>query len=320
MWKLLTRIASPGGSHGSLSVLFFHRALAERDPLLPDEPTAKEFDQILAWLQRQFTVIPLSEGVRRLANGTLPPAAAAITFDDGYRDNLEIAAPILKRRGMHATLFVATGFIDGGIMFNDMVIEAVRRSRLLAIDLPELGMERLPLSSWEERKHAVASILPAIKHLPFAERLALVENLVAECQVSLPRDMMMTTSQLREFVGLGFELGAHTDNHPILKVLPDDLALDEISRGRDTLESMIDARINLFAYPNGRWGKDFDQRHRDMVKACGFEAAFSTEAGTCTSRSDLWNLPRFTPWDRTPLRFHLRMLLNQRVLQVQQMV
>ena len=59
----------------------------------------------------------------------LPPAAAAITFDDGYRDNLEIAAPILKRRGLPATLFVASGFIDGGIMFNDMVIEAsVRRT------------------------------------------------------------------------------------------------------------------------------------------------------------------------------------------------
>lgn len=320
MWKLLTRIVSPGGNRGSLSVLFFHRVVAERDPLLPDEPTAKEFDQMMAWLQKQFAVIPLSEGVRRLANGTLPPAAAAITFDDGYRDNLEIAAPILKCRGLPATLFVATGFIDGGIMFNDMVIEALRRSTLSAINLPELGIENLPLTSWEQRRDAVASILPAIKHLPVCERLALVETLVAECQVSLPRDMMMTTSQLREFGNMGFELGAHTDNHPILNVLPDDLALDEITRGRVKLESMINARVSLFAYPNGRWGKDFDQRHCDMAKSCGFEAAFSTEAGTCTSQSDLWNLPRFTPWDRKPLRFHLRMLLNQRALPVRQMV
>ena len=320
MWKLLTRLVSPGGSRGSLSVLFFHRVVAERDTLLPDEPTAKEFDQMLAWLQRQFTVIPLSDGVRRLANGTLPPAAAAITFDDGYRDNLEIAAPILKNRGLHTTLFVATGFIDGGIMFNDMVIEAVRSTSLPAIDLPELVNRRLPLSSLEDRRNAIASILPVIKRLPFAERLSRVDKLVAQCGAKLPQDMMMTTSQLREFVGMGFELGAHTDNHPILKVLPDDLALDEITRGRDKLESMINVRVSLFAYPNGRWGKDFDQRHRDMVKACGFEAAFSTEAGTCNSRSDLWNLPRFTPWDRTAMRFHLRMLLNQRVLPVQQMV
>lgn len=313
MWKFLTRVASPGGNRGSLSVLFFHRVVAERDLLLPDEPTAKEFDQMMAWLQKQFNVIPLSEGVRRLANGTLPPAAAAITFDDGYRDNLEIAAPILKQRGLPATLFVATGFIDGGIMFNDMVIEALRHSAVMAIHLPELGIEHLPLISRKNRRDAVRVILPAIKHLPFSERLIQVEKLVAECQVSLPRDMMMTTSQLCSFAGMGFEIGAHTDNHPILRVLPDDLALIEITRGRAKLESMINANVSLFAYPNGRWGKDFDQRHCDMAKACGFEAAFSTEAGVCTSRSNLWNLPRFTPWDRKALRFHARMLLNHRV-------
>ncbi len=320
MWKLLTRLVSPGGSRGSLSVLFFHRVVAETDPLLPDEPTAHEFDRMMAWLQRQFIVIPLSEGVKRLAEGSLPAAAAAITFDDGYRDNLEIAAPILRRRALPATLFVATRFIDGGIMFNDMVIEAVRSTSLPAIDLPELVNRRLPLSSLEDRRNAIASILPVIKRLPFSERLSRVEKLVAQCGAKLPLDMMMTTSQLREFVGMGFELGAHTDTHPILKVLPNDLALDEITRGRDKLESMINARVSLFAYPNGRWGKDFDQRHRDMVKACGFEAAFSTEAGTCNSSSDLWNLPRFTPWDRTPMRFHLRMLLNQQRLPVKQMV
>lgn len=312
MWKFLTRLASPGGSRGRLSVLFFHRVVGERDLLLPDEPTAKEFDQMMAWLQKQFNVIPLSEGIKRLADGTLPPAAAAITFDDGYRDNLEIAAPILKQRGLPATLFVATGFIDGGIMFNDMVIEALRHTSVMAIHLPELGIERLPLISWENRRNAVNVVLPAIKHLPFSDRLIQVEKLVTECKVALPLDMMMTTSQLRNFVGMGFEIGAHTDNHPILRVLPDDLALDEITRGRTKLESMINANVSLFAYPNGRWGMDFDQRHCDMAKACGFEAAFSTEAGVCTPLSNFWNLPRFTPWDRKALHFHARMLLNQR--------
>ena len=66
----------------------------------------------------------------------------------------------------------------------------------------------------------------------------------------------------------------------------------------------------MFAYPNGRWDKDFDQRHRDMVEMCGFDAAFSTEPGVCKASSDPWNLPRFTPWDRTGTRFSLRMLAN----------
>jgi len=310
MWNLLTRLVSPGGQQGSLSVLFFHRVVSVRDPLSPSEPTAAEFDTMMGWVQRQFTVIPLAEGVHRMANGSLPPAAASITFDDGYRDNLEIAAPILKRRGLPATLFVASAFIDGGIMFNDSVIESLRRTSLPTLDFPEIGIGSLPVTSWEERSRAISLVLPAIKHLPAERRNELVTEFAAKAQVNLPRDLMMTRTQLREFSDFGFEIGAHTENHPILAVLPDEDAKQEIVRGRQALESMIDKRVGLFAYPNGRWGKDFDQRHRDMTKAAGFDAAFSTEPGVSKFDSDLWNLPRFTPWDKTATRFSLRMLAN----------
>ena len=294
-------------------MLYFHRVLAERDPLFPDEPTADEFDTMMGWVQKQFTVIPLAEGVQRLINGSLPPAAAAITFDDGYRDNLEVAAPILKRRNLPATLFVASGFVDGGIMFNDMVIEAIRRTSMPVLELAELGIAPLPLGSWVERRDAVSRLLPAIKHLPAPRRGEVVASLGVRAQVTLPDDLMMTKKQLRDFAGLGFEIGAHTENHPILAVLPDDHAYREITRGREQLEDMIDKRVGLFAYPNGRWGKDFDERHVAMAKACGFDAAFSTEPGVCCKRCDLWSLPRFTPWDRTSMRFHLRMLSNSLV-------
>ena len=310
MWKLLTRLVSSGGRRGSLSVLYFHRVVSVRDPLSPGEPTADEFDTMMGWVQKQFTVIPLSEAVQRLADSALPPAAAAITFDDGYRDNLEVAAPILMRRGLPATLFVATGFLDGGIMFNDMVIEAFRRTSLPTIELPEIGIGPLALGSLEDRRHAISVVLPAIKYLPPLRRNEVVSSLVAKVQVELPRDLMMTSAQLQEFSGLGFEIGAHTESHPILSVLPVEEARREIVRSRQVLESLIDKKVGMFAYPNGRWGKDFDQRHRDMVKMCGFDAAFSTEPGVCKASSDPWNLPRFTPWDRTALRFSLRMLAN----------
>lgn len=312
MWKFVTRLVSPGGHQGKLSVLFFHRVVLARDPLSPGEPTADEFDTMMSWVQRQFTVIPLSEAVRRLADGSLPPAAAAITFDDGYRDNLEVAAPILKRRGLPATLFVACGFIDGGIMFNDVVIEAVRATSMPMLELPELGVGPFPMSTLDQRRAALSRLLPAIKHLPSEKRREAVDSLAKRARVTLPRDLMMTTAQLRQFAASGFEIGSHTENHPILAVLHDTEAHGEISRGRDSLERMLDQRISLFAYPNGRWGRDFDERHVAMAKQCGFDAAFSTEPGVGTRGSDMWNLPRFTPWDRTANRFNLRMLGNCR--------
>lgn len=312
MWKRLTTLVSPGGARGTLTVLFFHRVFAGDDPMMPGEPTARSFDTLLGWVQSQFNVMPLAEAARRLSDGSLPPAAAAITFDDGYQDNLEVAAPLLQRRGLPATFFIASGFLDGGIMFNDVVIECMKRCPMDEVALPDLAIAPLPLRTWPERQRAAGTVLSALKYLPFEQRAETVRRLPAHCRVDLPTDLMLTTSQVRALAAQGFEIGAHTDRHPILASLPDDAALAEITIGRDRLETMVDRRVGLFAYPNGRWGKDFDQRHRDMAKACGFDAAFSTEPSVCHAGFDRWNLPRFTPWDRTELKFRLRLLAWQR--------
>ena len=92
--------------------------------LLPGEPDAQRFEQIAAFLARCFRVMPLPDAIDALQRGCLPAAAACITFDDGYADNLEVAAPILRKHGLSATFFIATGFTGGGRMFNDTVIEA----------------------------------------------------------------------------------------------------------------------------------------------------------------------------------------------------
>ncbi|MBC7482383.1 MAG: polysaccharide deacetylase family protein [Rhizobacter sp.] len=312
MWKLLTRLASPGGSNGTLTVLFFHRVFADVDPMMPGEPTAASFDKILGWVQTQFNVLPLADAVRRLIDGSLPPAAAAITFDDGYRDNLVVAAPILLQRRLPATFFIASGFLDGGIMFNDVVIESMRRCSRDEVDISFLNLGQLPLRTWAERGLAVNTVLRALKHLPLDERAAAVEKLQQSLGVEVPSDLMLTTAELRSLVANGFDIGAHTDHHPILASLPNEAALAEITSGRARLEAIVDRRIGLFAYPNGRWGQDFDDRHRGMVKACGFDAGFSTEPSVCHRRSDRWSLPRFTPWDRTELSFRLRLLTWQR--------
>lgn len=312
MWKWLTAMASPGGQRGSLSVLFFHRVYPDVDDMAPGDPTVASFDARMGWLQSQFNILPLAEGVRRLREGSLPPAAAAVSFDDGYRDNLINAAPILQRRGIPATFFIATGFLDGGIMFNDVVIECARRSRLPQVELHRLGLPPMPLGSWAERRHAAITVLRALKYLPMPQRTEHVAALPEAFSVELPNNLMLSTAELKALAALpGVDLGAHTHSHPILCSLSDDQARAEIEQGREVLRELTGRPVPLFAYPNGRWRQDFDERHRQMVQACGFEAAFSTEPAVCRTGADLWALPRFTPWDRTALRYRLRMLQMQ---------
>ena len=112
MIRTAAHLLSPGGARARLSVLIFHRVFAQPDPLAPSEPDLPRFEHLLRWVSRWFQVLPLDEAVARLAAGTLPPRAAAITFDDGYADNAEVALPALQRAGLPATFFIATGFHD----------------------------------------------------------------------------------------------------------------------------------------------------------------------------------------------------------------
>lgn len=292
-----------------LSILIFHRVLPAPDPMFPDLVDAARFDAMVRLLARSFNVLPLGDAAARLAAGTLPAGALAITFDDGYADNAEIALPILQRHGVRATFFVSTGFLDGGRMFNDSVIECVRAARGDTVDLGELELGRRSLASPQARRQVVDELLPKVKYLGLEDRERFIEKLARCLGTSrLPDDLMMRSTQVIELHRAGMEIGGHTVRHPILRVLPDDEAEREIALGRQRLEALVDAPVQVFAYPNGRPLQDYDARHVAIVRRLGFRAAVSTAAGTATSSSDPFQLPRFTPWDQGAWRWTARLL------------
>ncbi len=293
-----------------LSILIYHRVVPQPDPLLPDLVCAREFEWQLSMLGRWFTVLPLREAAARLRDGTLPPRAACVTFDDGYADNDTVALPILLKRGVPATFFVATAFLDGGRMFNDIVIETVRAARRGMLDARPAGLDMVPISTLEERRRAVASLLEALKYLPQEERQQRVDALCAAAAVELPSDLMMTSEQVRHLQGCGMEVGAHTVSHPILTNLGPERAVIEIRDSKQRLEAITGAPVTLFAYPNGKPRVDYRQEHVGMVRELGFEAAVSTAWGVSLAKSDPFQLPRFTPWDRTRGKFLARLVQN----------
>jgi peptidoglycan/xylan/chitin deacetylase (PgdA/CDA1 family) len=301
-FRLLAGLLSPAGLRARLSILIYHRVTTAPDPLFPLEATADRFDAQMAVLKRCFNVLPLAEAAARLKDGSLPARAACITFDDGYADNLTIAAPILVRHGLPATFFVATAYLDGGRMFNDTVIEAIRRARDSYLDLHDLGLGRHDVSSAQAKAAAIGHILPIVKYLPVAQREEMVAALAERvADQPLPDDLMMTSSQVRQLHEMGMEIGGHTHRHPILAGLSRHAVCQDVGEGRERLEAILGARVRLFAYPNGRPGKDYLPDQARWLQAMGFDAAVSTQAGVSTHASDPWQLPRFTPWN--PARF-----------------
>lgn len=312
MYKLATSLLSPAGPRARLSILIYHRVLRRPDPLFPDEVDARLFERQMKSLAQSFNVLRLSDAAQRLRDGTLPPRSACITFDDGYADNAEVALPILQKYGLPCTFFIATGFLDGGRMWNDTVIEAVRNTRKTALQLQHLGFDSYAIGNIEERRVVIGKLLNNLKYLPLAERLEKVAKVAESADCKVPDDLMLRSQQVRTLHDAGMEIGAHTVNHPILTRISREAAEAEIVQSKQTLEALLQAPVTLFAYPNGRPRQDYAAEHVDIVRELGFSAAVSTAWGAATAGSDGYQLPRFTPWDKSTMRFKLRLLHNLR--------
>jgi peptidoglycan/xylan/chitin deacetylase (PgdA/CDA1 family) len=296
-----------------VSILIFHRVLPRPDPIFPGEMDATRFDRLMGIVARAFNVLTLGQALALRAEGRLPPRALVITFDDGYADNAEVALPILRRHGLRATFFVSTGFLDGGRMWNDTVIESVRASARPILDLDRFNLGSQPVGTFAQKRAAIELLLPKLKYMSLIEREKALTELREVVGSRAPsHDLMMSTEQVRQLHRAGMEIGGHTVHHPILRVLPDAEARAEIAEGRERLQEIIDAPVSVFAYPNGRPGQDYDARHVDMVRRMGFAGAVSTSSGVALGTDGAFELPRFTPWDLSPARWVGR-LVHQRL-------
>ena len=307
-YRPLLRVLSPAGRRARLFVFIFHRVVATHDALLPVEPDAGQFDWMVRFIGRNFTVLPFGEAVDRLGRGELPAAAASITFDDGYHDNFSVALPILRRHGLPATFFIATGFLDGGRMWNDDIIAAVRASHG-SVDWSQEGLGRHELGSPAARLACLGAVLGRLKYFPHKQRSEIAQRIARRSGVAPESALMMRTAEVRALRAAGMEVGAHTRTHPILSRVDDDQAWAEIAGGKADLEAILGEPVHVFAYPNGNPQRDMSAAHVDMIRSAGFRAAATTAHGVGRQDTEPLLMPRFTPWDRSPFRFAARCAL-----------
>jgi peptidoglycan/xylan/chitin deacetylase (PgdA/CDA1 family) len=283
--------------------LTYHRVARAPDPLRARMLAAGEFRGQMRMLSRFFRPVALAEGLRTLRAGTLPPRSVAVTFDDGYADNVQVALPILLAEGVPATFFISTSYLDGGRMWNDTVIESVRRlpagrhrfshAGFGQIDVPDAGLRR-PLT---------LKLLEALKYLPQHDREAAADALAALADGALPSDLMMRRDDVRALIEAGMEVGGHTRTHPILSALSARQAEQEILGGLEDLAALTGQRPELFAYPNGRHGHDYGDREVSILRHAGVVAALVTNRGVVRAGSDPLQLPRLAPWHKSAARF-----------------
>ena len=209
----------------------------------------------------------------------LPHRAVAITFDDGYRDNVTVAAPMLQELGLPATFFLVPAVLSGrsspwwevlGAAF-----ECTTRDRL------EWNARTFGLNG-DGRRLAYDSISADLKLVDATARSASVADLVerlAPRRHADPADLFMDWAGAEELTRLGFGIGSHSLDHAILANEAREDQRSDLSKSRRELEERLDVAVDLLAYPNGS-AADFDTETEHAAQEAGYQGALTTIPGT----------------------------------------
>ena len=292
-------------------ILMYHRIQEASRPFSIDTLPIDRFEEHIRHLSRRYRVLPLTELVRQARERSLPPRSVAITFDDGYRDNFTHAWPILRRFGVPATIFLATGFIgSGSALWHDQVLHAFAHSRRDRYPDPWTD-ETVTLHGAQEGERAAHAVLARLKRLPGSQRELEIARLFETLRVDrreVSSDLMLEWGEVRTMASSGIEFGSHTVNHPILSLESRDVVAFELAESKRTLERELDREATLFAYPNGGVA-DYTPETIRLVRAAGYDCALTTRFGTNEAGDDPYEWKRGTPWEEERSVFSLKLAL-----------
>jgi peptidoglycan/xylan/chitin deacetylase (PgdA/CDA1 family) len=290
----------------STVVLLYHRVEDAEDERHGLNVTRTAFERHIEWLRRDCHVVPLDDLVAASREG-LSERTVAITFDDGYLDNLQIAAPLLAAAGLPSTFFVTTRWLNQpGEYWWDLLERALFGTHALppivTVRHDGRGLS-LPTGDVEDRRRSHADLHGILVHATLPERDAIVMQLTAMCGADGGVRRPLLADELRVLAAMpGVTIGAHTVNHLALPDQPADVQHRELEECRTALERVIGTRVTLAAYPYGA----FDRHTANAVRA-RWHAAMTCEGRALARSFDPALVPRLEVknWDVQTLQARL---------------
>jgi glycosyltransferase involved in cell wall biosynthesis/peptidoglycan/xylan/chitin deacetylase (PgdA/CDA1 family)/SAM-dependent methyltransferase len=290
---LCIRATKRAGPDSRAAILLYHRIdRAARDRwrlCVSPENFASQLDQVC----RRFQPVRLRDLAAGVRAGGVPHRGVALTFDDGYRDNVTRALPMLRERAAPATFFLSGDGAASGATFWWEVLDASLERMGLDEPAARALHSRLARAAESDRRRELDS-LPAGSG-PFPPRMS------AQDAALLVEDQLA-------------DIGAHGWSHRSLADLPPDEQAREIDENVRGLESALGVNVTSFAYPfGGPVGTDTPQ----ILARHGIDAACAIGTEPVTGRSNPLALPRLEvgDWDGEQLAARLERLFEQRAVE-----
>ncbi len=286
-------------------ILYYHRVIPaatihEVCSLPQIVISLEDFEAQLDFLADQYAILSLDEfeTIRR-ERRAMPLKTAVITFDDGWEDNYTHAFPVLKRRGIPATIFLSTDYIGTGRAFwQEQLLHLIKvwRHRMQSGEIQPADARQLPpsltpaLLSPDAGREALR-LIESLKSADDALRtqwLQVLSGALRHPPFPFQTNGFMNWKQVREMHSAGIEFGSHAQTHRLLTGLsPQDIAR-EVRESREQMEVALNARVTAFSYPNG----NYDAGTLAEVKAAGYRLATTTRKGINTARTNPFELRR----------------------------
>lgn len=286
----------------------FHRVHPEHDALWPPmHPTL--FEKIIVHLKKNYELITLENWAEQKNTFKSNKKIATIGFDDGFKDNLEYAAPILQKHKVPASFYVVSNCINQNIpTWTYQLDYSFQHTKKLNWNCPENVLpSTLMISKWDsknEQLNYAAKLKAQMKNLPNVSRLLVLERIKNSfIDVELPK-LMMNWQDVNQLIQAGFEIGSHTHTHPILSSLSSEGDIrQELEVSKTCIERQTGKQCKTLSYPNGK----FDQRVIDQAIKTGYTIGLATgQTFFNTSASNHFSIPRTELYQENFLKTTLR--------------
>jgi peptidoglycan/xylan/chitin deacetylase (PgdA/CDA1 family) len=262
---------------------------------------ARLFEAQVRWIASRHRVVSIEEFLRWLSSGRTPDEdLVVLTFDDGYRDNLTHAAPLLKELGLPAIFYVTSaGVTERAAYWPEVLAAMIKLTRARSVTLDSgmrssgPGVIELPLATAAERVGACSKLIAELRTLSGQRITEAILRIAAGLDVDPVKARestppMLDGDNLRALAADGFAIGSHSATHPYLPSEEPEAQRREIEDSRRVLEATIRGPVLDFCYPGG----GHDGRTRSIVRAAGYRSAVTWEAGVAGSADDPFALPR----------------------------
>jgi peptidoglycan/xylan/chitin deacetylase (PgdA/CDA1 family) len=298
--------------HSDIRIFLFHR-VSDSNENWAHPTQVSIFDKCINHISKNYTVKTIEECLsqpEKDLKGDRP--LACITFDDGFKDNLKYALPILEKYKCPASFYIVTSCVDSGLptwqhLYQNLFENTQKQS--LVIDSKALGAEiNKKFSGKEERIAFGKELFTRLKTLPAFEVDKILESIMQSfSDVPTPEGMIMTWADLKQLCSAGYTIGSHTHTHPFLPSMIDDTRLKhELVHSAERIKEVCGKLPQTIAYPLGIT----NEKVMKMAKEAGYKYGLTVEQRSYSPATDtnLMAIPRVDIYaDASWLKTYLRL-------------